>query len=203
MPDYSKSKIYKIVCNITGLIYIGSTLQTLNQRLQEHKRDYRRYLNGKRYYITSFKIIENDNYDIILLEDFPCERKEQLHARERYFIENTECVNMNIPTRTKKEYHEENKEQIKEQRKQYREENKEQIKEQNKQYHEENKEKIKEQRKQYREENKEKIKEQRKQYHEENKEKIKEWFKNNKEKIKEYKKQYYLKNKIKPPESVN
>jgi hypothetical protein len=70
MPDCSKSKIYKIVCNITGLIYIGSTSQTLNQRLQDHRRSYNRYLNKKTTFISSFKIIENNNYDIILVEDF-------------------------------------------------------------------------------------------------------------------------------------
>ena len=117
MPDYSKSKIYKIVCNIAGLIYIGSTSQPLCRRIQDHKNDYKRYLNGKHNYVSSFKILENDNYNIILVEDFPCETKEQLHARERYWIENTECVNIYIPTRTDKEYYEQNKEKLFEQRK--------------------------------------------------------------------------------------
>jgi len=56
MPDYSNSKIYKIICNITGFVYIGSTLQTLIQRLQDHKRDYNSYLNKKHNYVSSFKI---------------------------------------------------------------------------------------------------------------------------------------------------
>ena len=34
MPDYSKGKIYKIVCNVTGLVYVGSTCEpTLARRL--------------------------------------------------------------------------------------------------------------------------------------------------------------------------
>ena len=33
MIDYTKSKIYKIVCNTTGLIYIGSTVNKLSRRL--------------------------------------------------------------------------------------------------------------------------------------------------------------------------
>ena len=138
MPDYSNSNIYKIVCNITGFVYIGSTLQTLIQRLQDHKRGYNSYLNKKHNYVSSFKILVNENYDIILIEDFPCERKEQLHARERYWIENTECVNKFIPTRTNKEWYEDNKEKIKEHRKEY-----------HKKYYENNKEKIKEYHKQY------------------------------------------------------
>lgn len=50
---------------------------------------------------------------IILLEDYPCKRKDQLTARERYYIENTaHVVNKNIPTETSKEYHETHKEKI-------------------------------------------------------------------------------------------
>ena len=40
----------------------------------------------------------------------------ELHKRERYYIENNECVNIRIPTRTKKEYQLENKEDIKKKR---------------------------------------------------------------------------------------
>jgi len=206
MPDYSKSKIYKIVCNITGLIYIGSTSQPLCRRIQDHKYDYKDYLNKKSYSscLTSFKILENNNYNIILVEDFPCERKEQLLARERFWIENTKCVNKMVPTRTKKEWREDHKEEIK----QYRENNKEKIK----QYLEEHKEKIKEYQKEYHEKNKEEIKKGKSEYYFKNKEKIikkqkeykNEWRENNKEKIKEYNKQRYLKNKekTKPPENL-
>ena len=39
MPDYSKSKIYKITGLIyIGLIYIGSTTQTLSERIRDHKK---------------------------------------------------------------------------------------------------------------------------------------------------------------------
>ena len=160
MPDYSKSKIYKIVCNITGLIYIGSTSQPLCRRIQDHKNDYKRYLNGKHNYVSSFKILENNNYNIVLVEDFTCKRKEQLHAKERFWIENTECVNKVIPTRTQKEHYQDNKENIKKYQKNYDDNNKEKRK----QYYENNKEKFKEKLKKYREENKEKIKEYQRQY---------------------------------------
>jgi len=200
MPNYSKSKIYKIVCNITGLIYIGSTSQTLTRRIQDHKKNYKRYLNEKYNFTSSFKIIENNNYDIILVEDFPCERKEQLHARERYWIENTECVNMFIPTRTYKEWYQDNKAKIKEKKKEYHKAYALKYKEKRKEINEKNKEKIKEQAKKYREENKEKIKEYHKEYHKayalKYKEKRKEINEKNKEKIKEYQREYYLKKKI-------
>jgi len=34
---YLKGKIYKVVCNITGEMYIGSTVLRLSQRLYVHK----------------------------------------------------------------------------------------------------------------------------------------------------------------------
>ena len=105
MPDYQNSKIYKIVCNITGKIYIGSTTQKyLASRLSEHVRDYKNYTTvGKRSYITSFEVIKQGNYDMVLLESYPCNNKMELHAKERYYIENNDCVNKCIPTRTNKE----------------------------------------------------------------------------------------------------
>jgi hypothetical protein len=36
---YSEGKIYKIVCKITGDVYFGSTIQSLNTRMREHRRD--------------------------------------------------------------------------------------------------------------------------------------------------------------------
>jgi len=97
-----------------------------------------------------------------------------------------------------KQYLENNKEKIREQRKQYRENNKESIK----QYRQDNKEKTREQRKQYRENNKESIKqyyqdnkESIKQYYQDNKESIKQYYQDNKEQIRERSKQYRENNK--------
>ena len=105
MIDYSKGKIYKIVCNTTGLIYIGSTVQDyLCNRLAGHKQKYKRYLKGKNHFVTSFDIIKNDNYKIILIENYPCNSKEELHREERKYIETIKCVNKYIPSRTKTEY---------------------------------------------------------------------------------------------------
>ena len=114
-----------------------------------HKKDYKKYLNGKYPYVTSFTIIEGGNFDIILLENHSCKNKYELQARERHYIETIECVNKVIPNRTPKEHYEVNKEKIKEQTKQYYELNKDKRKEQIKQYKSSNKEKIKEQNRQY------------------------------------------------------
>jgi predicted GIY-YIG superfamily endonuclease len=103
MVNYQLGKIYKIVDNTNGNIYIGSTCEpTLARRLSQHMCDFKRYLNKKRNFTTSFKIIENNNYNIILLETYPSNSKDELHAKDRYYIENNNCVNKQIPTRTSK-----------------------------------------------------------------------------------------------------
>ena len=70
----------------------------------------------------------------------------KINQRERFYIENNECVNKYIPGRTKKEWTEVNKEKIAEYQKGHREDHKEHIKEQMKEYQEANKEAIAEKR---------------------------------------------------------
>lgn len=106
MPDYRKSKVYKLVSNQTDKIYVGSTTQPLCERKAGHKQNYRKYLSGKYHYVTSFEIVKYEDCDIVLLEEINCENKMHLHAKEREYIEKLECCNKNIPTRSKKEYYE-------------------------------------------------------------------------------------------------
>ena len=91
----------------------------------------------------------------------------------------------------KREYREENKEQISEQKKQYYEQNKDKIRE----YYEQNKDKIRE----YYEQNKDKIREYQREYQEQNKDKIseqkKQYYEQNKQQIREYQRQYYQRKK--------
>ena len=163
IPDYTKGKIYKLVNDSLNLTYYGSTIQLLHKRLYQHKTALRK--------CSSEILFTEGKCKIYLVEEFPCDNKNQLEQQERYYIENNDCINKNIPCRTKDE--------IQEQVKQYREENKEDIKQYQQQYnkkrYEDNKGAIKEQQKEYYEENKDKIKEQQKQYREENKDKIKEY----------------------------
>ena len=130
MVNYNNGKIYKIVCDITNKTYYGSTTTTLCRRLGQHK--------------TQKGIVQYGmtNPKIYLVEDFSCDRKEQLFKRERFFIENNECINKNIPTRTRKEYREDNKELIKKTHKIYEENHKEDISSNKKKYYINNKEFI-------------------------------------------------------------
>lgn len=77
--------MYQIVCNVTVLIYVGSTCAPiLARRLAGHVVDYKQYLKDKGANVTSFKVLENVDYYIVLIEKFPCYSKDELLARERY-----------------------------------------------------------------------------------------------------------------------
>ena len=130
---YQQGKIYKIVCNITNEVYYGSTIETLNERLRLHK---------TKKNCMSRNILERGDYKIILIKDYPCNSKWDLEEEEAKYIRENECINMIIPHRTKKEWEEEHKEEIKKQKKEKYEKNKEEIKKKTKEYYEKNKEEI-------------------------------------------------------------
>jgi hypothetical protein len=151
--NYDRGKIYKIICNISGKIYIGSTTEpTLSRRLAGHKGHYNYYLKGKYHYITSFEVLKNGNYYIELICNAACTSKDELNAIEGKYIRELKCVNKFIPGRTKKEYQEDNAEKIKKYRdinadkiKQYKIENEDKIKQYTIQYNKDNAEKFKQQ----------------------------------------------------------
>jgi len=104
MPDYANGKIYKIVGE-DGSIYYGSTVQSLKQRMSKH-------LNSKK--TTGYqKIISKMDWEMILIENYPCESKKELEDREAWYIRENPCVNQCIPGRTKKEWTEDHREDTK------------------------------------------------------------------------------------------
>lgn len=160
MPNYQNGKVYVIRTHKSDDFYIGSTTIPLSKRLCQHKQDYKRFKKGKRNYITSFKIIENEDAYIELLEECPFDNKMLLDKREGELIRANKCVNKCIPGRTQKEYNEDNKDEILKQKKEYYEINKVKISKQSKEYYLDNKDK----KKQYAEKNKDKISERMKGY---------------------------------------
>ena len=207
--EFQNGKIYTIRSSQTDKYYIGSTNQkTLAQRLGKHRNNYRDYLkDNTQTYVTSYEILQYDDYYIELLELFPCNTKAELHQREgqlqRQF--KNETVNKVISGRTAIEWRKDNAEQIATKKKAYNELNVEQVATNHKEYYELNKEQIKiklkayneshkEERKAYDKAHKAQISAQRKAYLESHKEERKEYNKaykeSHKEERKEYKKAY-------------
>ena len=173
MSNYEKSKIYKIVSNCNPeLVYYGSTYTTLSRRLSCHKGHYKSYLKEKFKYVSSFELLKLEHFEIVLVEAYPCDNVEELRKRERYYIENNLCINKNIPSRTHREYRQDNREKLSEYNKIYYENNREKERERKKIYYENNREKEKERHKKYREDNREKERERSKKYRENNREKL-------------------------------
>ena len=179
MEKYNRGKVYKLVSDKSNLVYYGSTICKLSIRLAKHRYEYKKNLSNEKSNKTAYKLLELGDAKIILVEDFPCERKEQLLSRERYYIENNDCVNKCIPitNMTAKEYSKKwrdtNKDKKREMDRIYKEKNKEKLKEQSKLYREKNKEKLKERDRLAYQKNKEKRRKQMKQYNEKNKDKKK------------------------------
>ncbi len=133
MNKYQEGKIYKIVCNITNEIYIGSTYRKLNDRLLVHKTTPT---------CSSREIINRGNYEILLIENYACNNRYELEQRERYYIENNVCINQVIPTRTSKEYYEVNRKKILKEKQTYYINNKQELQKKHKIYRQNNKEAI-------------------------------------------------------------
>jgi hypothetical protein len=120
MLNYNKSSIYKLCCrdlNITE-IYVGSTTN-FNRRRNQHKSACKCLYKSSSKYSTYklYQFIRDnggwDNWTMVLLEKYNCDNKIELHTRERYWIEELKAdLNCIIPTRTQKEYVEDNKEKI-------------------------------------------------------------------------------------------
>src|SRR5439155_1184570 len=107
-----------------------------------HRSNYKSYLNSNCDYNTVFRILKYDDYSIELIENYPCNNETELLIREAYWIKQLDCVNKIIPTRTKSEYHNDNKEKRNKVSKEYYENNKAYIKQYKQDYYQNNKEEI-------------------------------------------------------------
>ncbi len=187
MPNYQNGKIYKIVSNLTDKIYIGSTTMTLSQRMGGHRKDYK----NKNKNVSSSILLDYGDAKIILIKKYPCDGKNNLEAEERVYIETMTCVNKNIPTRTKSEWYQDNKEHKIDYQRTYNHNNTEHLKEYRKQYYLDNKETKREYRKTEYHDNKEHKLDYQRTYNQDNKEQIKQYNQENKELIANKKRHYW------------
>jgi hypothetical protein len=138
MVNYSNGKIYKIepLNGDEGDIYIGSTTKEyLSQRIDNHRSKYKLWKTGKTTKLTSFDLFDKytvSNCKIILIENVNANSKDELRAREAFYIQLLKCVNKCVPLRTLKEYRDAHKDDIKKFNDIYYIKNKEKIIENNK-----------------------------------------------------------------------
>jgi hypothetical protein len=134
MPNYNKSFIYKLCCKDPTItdIYIGSTTN-FNRRKNQHKAACTNS-NHKEHNNYKYEFIRANggwiNYDMILIQVVNVNNKRELEAKEREYIENLKAtLNKQLPTQTKAEYYQNNKDTIIPRHIKYYEDNKDKIKE--------------------------------------------------------------------------
>jgi hypothetical protein len=179
MVNYANGKIYQVMAKHggdTGDVYVGSTTKEyLSQRMDEHRKHYRLWKGGNHHYITVYGIFEKygiENCCIVLLELVNATSIDELHARERHWIQSMPCVNKNIPGRTKVEYRVDNREQILARQAQYRADNREQILARQAQHYVVNREQVLAHHAQYYADNREQVSARQSQYYIDNHELI-------------------------------
>jgi len=103
---YNTAKIYAIKSSHTDKVYIGSTCKSLQNRLRQHKYNYKYYINGDiTRYTTSYDIVKHDDAYIELLETVCCVNDIELkeHEKRHYDIHKDNVVNKNRPHITEEE----------------------------------------------------------------------------------------------------
>lgn len=177
--SYLKTKIYLLrYINNHEVAYIGHTRHPLDVRLRNHKSlsltsTSRLYKTIKMYGGWAF-------FEIVLLQDYPCNTREEACIEEERCRRNLlSILNSNRCHRTAEDvkqyrvsHYQKHKPVILEQRKQYYKENCETILKWQNQFYANNKETILEKRRQYYANNKEKVRKRTKEYYDRNKERI-------------------------------
>ena len=190
--------IYKIICTVDEkFCYIGSTFNRLDKRMNGHRDDYHKWLDGrprscacceyfKKYGIEKFKMVLIKSYEVCRAHN---KDRRHLEAYETLWINKTKCCNKNLAFNPLQ----------KEQRKQYRQDNREALNAKNKEFYQNNKEQRCAKSKQWYQDNKERRCAKSKQWYQDNKEAIaaksKQWYQDNKERRCAKSKQWYQDNK--------
>lgn len=121
---YQHGKVYEIVSNLTEKVYIGSTTSRLSLRMAQHRLAYRKRAAGQPYNArtSAYEILVIDpKAEIYLIENFPCQDRDELRSRERHWVEvySDICVNINWPIvsheerlESQREYYQRNRESV-------------------------------------------------------------------------------------------
>jgi len=170
-PNYQNGKVYCVRCRAENddIVYVGSTVRRLCERMAEHRKRVVKHPDWKLYKLMAEVGVEN--FHIELLVDFPCERRDQLLAEEGRHIRllHPKC-NRAIAGRTQKEWYNDNKETISASKKEKYD--KEATFERYKKWYAENSERVLAQKKEYLVANRDAILAKKKEWYEANKDAI-------------------------------
>ena len=100
---FGNAKIYCILNSIDDDLYVGSTCQTLSQRMTKHRHNTKSRPNSMK---LTQKMQEQgiEHFYIELLEEYPCEDKTHLMKKEGEWITKISTLNDKIMGRTRAEW---------------------------------------------------------------------------------------------------
>lgn len=161
MPNYANTQLYELIEHDTQgnpVVYRGHTTQPLHQRLSDHRKDFKRWKEGKMTYVSCFEVLKHGPARIELVKVVSCLNKKEANREEGKFIrELPTCVNIlkNYANKAEhyqanretlivkmKAYHQANKETANAKMKEYRQANRETLNAKSKEYHQANKDTI-------------------------------------------------------------
>ena len=149
-PNFQDGKVYCLRVRTEGdrIVYVGSTVRPLSERMANHRRDMVRHPEWKVYKLLAD--VGVDNVYIELCCNFPCNNREALNAEEgrhmRIHRTAIEGGNMKVAGRTHQEYraiwHNANREHVSAKNKEWREVNHERVALKNKEWTANNREYV-------------------------------------------------------------
>jgi hypothetical protein len=145
--DYAKNFNYKIVCKDLSITdsYAGSSTNWPKRKNSHKTKCHNEKAKNYHYKVYAFIRAHGGwkNWNMILIEYFPCKTQPESAQRERYWTEKIKAtLNCNVQGRTNKEYKADHKEQIAEYGVEYRANHKEQKAERDAKYQADHKEQI-------------------------------------------------------------
>lgn len=163
--------IYKICCTDISVkeIYVGSTKSMRNRRSSHKSACLNESDNHHNLYLYKFIRAHGgwDNWTMVVIDTMTFTNKEELHTRERKWIEDLQAtLNCNIPMHSISEWYQENKEEVRKKSQEYYAQNTDHIKQRVKNYALAHKDEKKIYSRNYSQENQDHIREYQRQYRE-------------------------------------
>jgi hypothetical protein len=90
--SYSNGKIYQVRNRINDKVYVGGTCQLLCKRMTIH-RQYAETREGQLY--DEMRRLGKEHFYIELIEKYPCGNKDDLTARQHFYIKELGTLNNN------------------------------------------------------------------------------------------------------------
>ena len=124
-----KGIIYKIFRESEpNTVYLGSSLNSKEHRMAEHKKDFKAYLNGNFPYVSSFEILKYPDAVIKVVATVEVENEQELRKEEdKYIVQYKNDANYKV-VNVRRAYIEDKKEATREKTRRYREKHKDELK---------------------------------------------------------------------------